>query len=134
MNAIQTTEAADLKKELPRLTPGDTVRVHVKVKETSVKEEIKGKPKETVRERVQVFEGVVIALRGSGSRATVTVRKVSSGKGVERIFPLNAPTIDKIQVVKHAHVRRAKLYFLRERKGKAGRMKERRVDTRGQKA
>ena len=134
MNAIQTTEAADLKKELPRLTPGDTVRVHVKVKETSVKEEIKGKPKETVRERVQVFEGVVIALRGSGTRATVTVRKVSSGQGVERFFPLQAPTIDKIQVVKHAHVRRAKLYFLRDRKGKAGRMKERRVDTRAQKA
>lgn len=134
MNAIQTTEAADLKKKLPQLTPGDTVRVHVKVKETSVKEEIKGKPKETVRERVQVFEGIVIALRGSGTRATVTVRKVSSGQGVERIFPLQAPTIDKIQVVKHAHVRRAKLYFLRERKGKAGRMKERRVDTRAQKA
>ena len=134
MNAIQTTEAADLKKKLPQLTPGDTVRVHVKVKETSVKEEIKGKAKETVRERVQVFEGVAIALRGSGTRATVTVRKVSSGQGVERIFPLNAPTIDKIQVVKHAHVRRAKLYFLRERKGKAGRMKERRVDTRAQKA
>jgi large subunit ribosomal protein L19 len=128
MNAIQTIEAADLKKKLPQLTPGDTVRVHVKVKETNVKEEIKGKPKETVRERVQVFEGVVIALRGSGSRATVTVRKVSSGKGVERIFPLNAPTIDKIQVVKHAHVRRAKLYYLRDRKGKASRMKEKRVD------
>jgi large subunit ribosomal protein L19 len=128
MNAIQTIEAADLKNKLPQLTPGDTVRVHVKVKETSVKEEIKGKPKETVRERVQVFEGVVIALRGSGTRATVTVRKVSSGKGVERIFPLQAPTIAKIQVVKHAHVRRAKLYFLRERKGKAGRMRERRTD------
>ena len=133
MNAIQTIEAADLKK-LPRLTPGDTVRVHVKVKETNVKEEIKGKPKETVRERVQVFEGVVIALKGSGTRETVTVRKVSSGQGVERIFPLQAPTIDKIQVVKHAHVRRAKLYFLRERKGKAGRLKERRTDTRAQKA
>ena len=134
MNAIQTTEAADLKNELPRLTPGDTVRVHVKVKETNVKEEIKGKPKETVRERVQVFEGVVIALRGSGTRATVTVRKVSSGQGVERIFPLQAPTIDKIQVVKHAHVRRAKLYFLRDRKGKASRMKEKRVDNRPKKA
>ncbi len=128
MNAIQTVEAADLKQKLPQLTPGDTVRVHVKVKETNVKEEIKGKPKETVRERVQVFEGVVIALRGSGTRASVTVRKVSSGKGVERIFPLHTPTIEKIQVVKHAHVRRAKLYFLRERKGKAGRLKERRVD------
>ena len=76
MNAIQTVEAADLKQKLPQLTPGDTVRVHVKVRETSVKEEIKGKPKETVRERVQVFEGVVIALRGSGTRASVTVRKV----------------------------------------------------------
>jgi large subunit ribosomal protein L19 len=128
MNAIQTVEAADLKQKLPQLTPGDTVRVHVKVRETNVKEEIKGKPKETVRERVQVFEGVVIALRGSGTRASVTVRKVSSGKGVERIFPLHTPTIEKIQVVKHAHVRRAKLYFLRERKGKAGRLKERRVD------
>jgi large subunit ribosomal protein L19 len=134
MNAIETIEAADLKKKLPQLTPGDTVRVHVKVTETSVKEEIKGKPKETVRERVQVFEGVVIGLRGSGTRATVTVRKVSAGKGVERIFPLHAPTIEKIQVVRHAHVRRAKLYFLRERKGKAGRMKERRVDSRGAKA
>ena len=134
MNAIETVEAADLKQKLPQLTPGDTVRVHVKVKETSVKEEIKGKPKETVRERVQVFEGVVIALRGSGTRATVTVRKVSSGKGVERIFPLHAPTLAKVQVVKHAYVRRAKLYFLRERKGKAGRMKERRVDVGAKKA
>ena len=115
MKAIETVEAADRKKKLPQLTPGDTVRVHVRVKETSVKEEIKGKPKETERERVQVFEGVVIGLRGSGSRATMTVRKVSFGTGVERIFPLNARTIDRIEVVKHARVRRAKLYFLRER-------------------
>jgi large subunit ribosomal protein L19 len=128
MKAIETVEAADLKKSLPQLTPGDTVRVHVRVKETSVKEEIKGKPKETERERVQVFEGVVIALRGSGARATMTVRKVSFGQGVERIFPLHARTIERIEVVKHAHVRRAKLYFLRGRKGKAGRMKERRVE------
>jgi large subunit ribosomal protein L19 len=128
MKAIETIEAADLKKSLPQLTPGDTVRVHVRVKETSVKEEIKGKPKETERERVQIFEGVVIALRGSGARATMTVRKISFGQGVERIFPLHARTIEKIQVMKHAHVRRAKLYFLRGRKGKAGRMKERRVE------
>jgi large subunit ribosomal protein L19 len=128
MKAIETVEAADRKTGLPRLSPGDTVRVHVRVKETNVKEEIKGKPKETERERVQVFEGVVIGLRGSGSRATMTVRKVSFGTGVERIFPLNARTIDKVEVVKHARVRRAKLYFLRERKGKAGRMKERRVE------
>ena len=90
MNPIDSIEAGDLKKGLPRLTPGDTVRVHVRVKETSVKEEIKGKPKETERERVQVFEGIVIGLRGTGARATMTVRKVSFGQGVERIFPLHA--------------------------------------------
>ncbi len=129
MNTIDRFEAADLKKDLPQLTPGDTVRVHVRVKETSVKEEIKGKPKETERERVQVFEGIVIGLRGSGARATMTVRKVSFGQGVERIFPLHARTIDRIEVVKQAHVRRAKLYYLRERKGKAGRMREKRTLT-----
>jgi large subunit ribosomal protein L19 len=127
MKAIETVESADLKKKLPQLNPGDTVRVHVRVKETSVKEE-KGKSKETERERVQVFEGLVIGLRGSGTRATMTVRKVSFGQGVERIFPLHARTIEKIEVVKHARVRRAKLYFLRERKGKAGRMKEKRAE------
>jgi large subunit ribosomal protein L19 len=125
MKAIETVESADLKKALPQLNPGDTVRVHVRVKETNVKEEIKGKPKETERERVQVFEGVVIGLRGSGARATMTV---------ERIFPLHARTIDKIEVVKHARVRRAKLYFLRELKGKAGRMKEKRVEALGREA
>jgi large subunit ribosomal protein L19 len=126
MKAIQAVEAADIKK-LPQINPGDTVRVHVRVKETSVKEE-KGKSKETERERVQVFEGVVIGLRGTGARATMTVRKVSFGTGVERIFPLHARTIEKVDVVKHARVRRAKLYFLRERKGKASRMKEKRVE------
>ena len=127
MNPIDVIEAGDLKKGLPRITAGDTVRVHVRVKETSVKEEIKGKPKETERERVQVFEGVVIGLRGTGARSTMTVRKVSFGTGVERIFPLHARTIERIEVVKHAKVRRAKLYYLRERKGKAGRMKEKRA-------
>ncbi len=126
MKAIETIESADLKQALPQLNPGDTVRVHVRVKETAVKEE-KGKSKETERERVQVFEGLVIGLRGSGVRATMTVRKVSFGHGVERIFPLHARTIEKIEIVKHARVRRAKLYFIRERKGKAGRMKEQRV-------
>ena len=129
MNSIDAVEAGDLKQGLPRLSPGDTVRVHVRVKETSVKEEIKGKPKETERERVQVFEGVIIGLRGSGARATMTVRKVSFGHGVERIFPLHAKTIERIEVVKHASVRRAKLYYLRDRKGKAGRMKEKRAIT-----
>jgi large subunit ribosomal protein L19 len=130
MNPIDNIEAADLKSGLPRLTPGDTVRVHVKVKETTLKEDSKGtkgsKAKEQERERVQVFEGVVIGLRGTGARATMTVRKVSFGTGVERIFPLHAKTIDKIEVVKQARVRRAKLYYLRERKGKASRMKEKR--------
>jgi len=127
MKAIETIESADLKKALPQLNPGDTVRVHVRVKETAVKEE-RGKSKVTERERVQVFEGLVIGLRGSGARATMTVRKVSFGHGVERIFPLHARTIEKIEVVKHARVRRAKLYFIRERKGKAGRMKEQRAE------
>ena len=109
MNLMDNIEAGDLKKGLPQLTPGDTVRVHVRVKETSVKEEIKGKPKETERERVQIFEGIVIGLRGAGARATMTVRKVSFGQGVERIFPLHAKTIEKIEVVKRGDVRRAKL-------------------------
>jgi large subunit ribosomal protein L19 len=129
MNPIDSTEAADLKKGLPRLTAGDTVRVHVRVKESTVKEEIKGKPKETERERVQVFEGIVIGLRGTGARATMTVRKVSFGQGVERIFPLHAKTIEKIEVVKQAQVRRAKLYYLRGLKGKSARVKEKRMDT-----
>ena len=129
MKAIETVESADLKKALPQLNPGDTVRVHVRVKETNVKEEIKGKPKETERERVQVFEGIVIGLRGSGARATMTVRKISFGQGVERIFPLHAKTIEKIEVVRQAQVRRAKLYYLRGLKGKAGRVREKRMDT-----
>jgi len=131
MNSIEQVEASDLKKGLPRLNPGDTVRVHVRVKETQVKDEgkgKKGKDKETERERVQVFEGVVIGIRGNGARATVTVRKVSFGQGVERIFPVHAKTIEKIEVVKQAQVRRAKLYYLRGRKGKAGRMKEKRME------
>jgi large subunit ribosomal protein L19 len=130
MNSIDRVEASDLKTQLPQLAPGDTVRVHVRVKETSTKEEAKGKikAKETERERVQVFEGVVIGLRGSGTRRTMTVRKVSFGEGVERIFPLHARTIEKVEVVRHAKVRRAKLYFLRDLKGRAGRMKEKREE------
>jgi large subunit ribosomal protein L19 len=133
MNLLEQLEATGAKKDLPAMRPGDTIRVHVKVKETTVKDEkavgMKGKGvKEEIRERVQVFEGMVIGLRGSGARATVTVRKISFGEGVERIFPLNAPTIEKIEIVKRAVVRRAKLYYLRERKGKAGRMKEKRIN------
>ena len=129
MNPIETVEAADQKK-LPPLSPGDTVRVHVKVKETSVKEEIKGKPKETERERVQVFEGVIIGLRGSGSRATVTVRKISFGHGVERIFPLHGPSIGSIELVRRGRVRRAKLYFLKALSGKGARIREKKEQQR----
>jgi large subunit ribosomal protein L19 len=134
MNAIDRVEGTNLKQNTPRLSPGDTVRVHVRVKESQVKDDkavgMKGKGvKETERERVQVFEGVVIGMRGTGAGASVTVRKISFGHGVERIFPLNARTIDKIEVVRQARVRRAKLYYLRERKGKASRMKERRSAT-----
>jgi large subunit ribosomal protein L19 len=97
--------------ERPRVEPGDTVRVHVRVKEGD-------------KERIQIFEGVVINLRRGGIRATFTVRKVSFGQGVERIFPMHSPNVQKIDVVRSAKVRRAKLYFLRDLKGKAARMKE----------
>jgi len=129
MKAIEAVEDTDLKKSLPRIQPGDTVRVHVRVRETQVKEEAKGKKKEKVteRERIQVFEGVVIGLRGAGARASLRVRKVSFGEGVERIFPMHAPTVEKIEVLRHAKVRRAKLYYLRDRRGKAARMRERRA-------
>jgi large subunit ribosomal protein L19 len=108
MTAIETVERSQLTKR-PHLKAGDTVRVHVKVREGE-------------KERIQVFEGIVIGLHRGG--ASFTVRKVSFGQGVERIFPLHSPVIDRIDVVRTARVRRAKLYFLRELKGKAARMRE----------
>lgn len=117
MNIIDRLEAGLLRTDLPRITPGDTVKVHVKVKEGE-------------KERIQVYQGIVIGIKGGGMRASFTVRKISSGVGVERIFPLNSPSIDKLEVVRHGKVRRAKLYFLRAKLGKAGRLKEvRRVET-----
>ena len=112
MNAIQEIENAQL-TDRPNMRPGDTVRVHVKVKEGE-------------KERVQVFEGLVIGQHRGGSRATFTVRKVAFGQGVERVFPLHSPMIDKIEVVRSARVRRAKLYFLRNLRGKAARLREKR--------
>jgi large subunit ribosomal protein L19 len=110
MKAIETVEKPHL-TEKPDMRSGDTVRVHVKVREGE-------------RERIQVFEGMVIGMHRGGVRATFTVRKVSFGQGVERIFPLHSPSIDKVEIVRSAQVRRAKLYFLRGLRGKAARMKE----------
>ena len=110
MKGIETVEQAHLTKR-PSMRSGDTVRVHVKVREGE-------------KERIQIFEGMVIGQHSGGTNATFTVRKISFGQGVERIFPLHSPTIDKIEVIRGAKVRRAKLYFLRDLKGKAARMKE----------
>jgi len=110
MGAIETVEQGQL-VERPKLRTGDTVRVHVKVREGD-------------KERIQVFEGLVIGQHRGGTRATFTVRKVSFGQGVERIFPVHSPIIDRVEVIRSAKVRRSKLYFLRQLKGKAARMKE----------
>lgn len=115
MKAIEAVEQPQL-RERPVLRPGDTVRVHVKVREGD-------------KERIQVFEGIVIGQHRGGTRATFTVRKVSFGQGVERIFPLHSPIIQKIEVLRSARVRRAKLYFLRQLRGKAARLRERRRRT-----
>ena len=98
-------------KEMPEINVGDTVKVHVKIKEGS-------------RERIQVFEGIVIAKKHGGIEETVTVRRVSYGVGVEKVFPVNSPIIEKFEVVRHGIVRRAKLYYLRDRVGKAAKIRE----------
>lgn len=109
-NLIESVERVQLASR-PSMKPGDTVRVHVRVREGD-------------KERIQVFEGLIIGMHRGGARASFTVRKVSFGHGVERIFPLHSPVIDKIDVVRSAKVRRAKLYYLRNLKGKAARMRE----------
>jgi len=116
---IQAVEDRQLRSDIPGFQAGDTVRVHVKIKEGD-------------KERIQAFEGVVIARKHSGVRESITVRKTSFGVGVERIFPLHASVIDRIEVVRHGRVRRAKLYYLRKLRGKAARIRER--DTRGERA
>jgi large subunit ribosomal protein L19 len=116
MNQLDRIDQAQLRSNIPDFIPGDTVRVHVRIKEGENKE------------RLQAFEGVVIARKGDGIRETVTVRKTSFGVGVERIFPLHATIVDHIDVIKRGRVRRAKLYYLRELRGKAARIRER--DTR----
>ncbi|HEY5578435.1 MAG TPA: 50S ribosomal protein L19 [Acidimicrobiia bacterium] len=111
MNKLEGVEGAYLREDLPEFSPGDTVRVHVRVAEAG-------------RERVQVFEGVVIARSGSALSESFTVRKISFGVGVERIFPVHSPIIQKVEVLRKGDVRRAKLYYLRERVGRAARIKE----------
>jgi large subunit ribosomal protein L19 len=112
MNRLDSVEADYLKSDVPEFRSGDTVRIHVRVVEGD-------------KERIQIFQGVVIARRGGGTRETFTVRKISGGIGVERIFPLHSPVVDKIEVVRHGKVRRAKLYYLRDLRGKAARIEER---------
>lgn len=113
MHTIEQLQREMIRLDLPDFIPGDTVKVHVKIREGE-------------KERVQVFQGVVIGKSGSMASATFTVRKVSYGVGVEKIFPMHSPAIDKIEVVTRGRVRRAKIYYLRNLKGKAARIKERR--------
>jgi large subunit ribosomal protein L19 len=113
MNTVDLVEAAQLRDDLPDFRPGDTVKVHVRVVEAG-------------RERIQVFQGVVIRRQSGGLRETFTVRKISFGVGVERTFPVHSPSIWKLEVVTRGKVRRAKLYYLRELRGKKARIRERR--------
>ncbi|MEO6121342.1 MAG: 50S ribosomal protein L19 [Acidimicrobiales bacterium] len=113
MNPTDLVDRASLRDDIPEFKPGDNVKVHVRVVEGS-------------RERIQVFQGDVIARRGDGVRETFTVRKVSFGVGVERTFPVHSPVLAKIEVTRIGDVRRAKLYYLRERSGKAAKIKEKR--------
>ena len=115
MNMIDRLENEQMRVDIPRFGPGDTVKVHARVSEGE-------------KERIQVFQGVVIRKRKGNTGATFTVRKVSYGIGVERIFPLHSPIIDKIEVVTRGRVRRAKIYYLRKRRGKAARIRERRMN------
>ena len=111
MDLMQVFNQKNLKAEPPKCDVGDTVRVHIRVKEGN-------------RERIQVYEGTVIGKKHGGIEETVTVRRISYGVGVEKVFPLHAPSIEKIEVVRHGKVRRAKLYYLRNRVGKAAKVKE----------
>lgn len=114
MNSLDAIESTQLREDIPEFKPGDTVRVHVRIKEGN-------------KERLQAFEGVCIARKHGGVRETITVRKTSFGVGVERIFPLHATIIDHIDVIRYGKVRRAKLYYLRGLRGKAARIPERDV-------
>lgn len=113
MDILQQIGRDQIRTDLPEYRVGDTVKVHYKIKEGG-------------KERIQIFQGIVIQKRGAGVSKSFTVRKVSGGIGVERIFPQNSPNIDKLEIIRHGQVRRAKLFYLRSAKGKASRIKERR--------
>ncbi|MDY6880051.1 MAG: 50S ribosomal protein L19 [Desulfatiglans sp.] len=113
MNIIKTLENEQMRADIPDFGPGDTVRVHARIREGQ-------------KERIQIFEGVVLRKRKGNTGATFTVRKVSYGVGVERIFPLHSPLLDKVEVVTRGRVRRSRLYYLRDLRGKAARIKEKR--------
>ena len=113
MNVLDAVDAASLRKDIPNFRPGDELKVHVRVIEGN-------------KSRVQIFQGLVIGRRGSGIRETFTIRKISYGVGVERVFPVHAPVIEKIELVRKGEVRRAKLYYLRDLRGKAAKIRERR--------
>ncbi len=117
MDLLREITQDQLRSDVPEFRTGDTIRVHVRLKEGN-------------KERIQVFEGLVIARKHGGINETLTVRKISSGVGVERIFPLHSPNVAKIEVVRHGRVRRAKLYYIRELRGKAARIREARRDSR----
>ena len=111
MDALKTISDASLKQEVPAFAVGDTVKVHVRIKEGD-------------KSRIQVFEGIIIAKKHAGVNQTVTVRRVAHGCGIERVFPLHSPVVDRVEVIRKGKVRRAKLYYLRDRVGKAAKVKE----------
>jgi large subunit ribosomal protein L19 len=114
MNVIDQLEKEHMRTDIPQFRPGDTVKVHVKIREGE-------------KDRIQVFQGIVISKKKGGIRSSFTVRKISYGIGVERIFPLHSPSIDKVQVIERGRVRRSRLYYLRQLKGKAARVKTQRI-------
>jgi ribosomal protein L19 len=116
MNVLDAVDATSLRKDIPNFRPGDELKVHVRVIEGN-------------KSRIQVFQGLVISRKGSGIRETFTVRKISYGVGVERVFPVHAPVIEKIELVRKGEVRRSKLYYLRDLRGKAAKIRERRGGT-----
>ncbi len=111
MDALKMISEASMKQDVPEIAIGDTVKVHVRIKEGD-------------KSRIQIFEGTVIAMKHGGISRTFTVRRVAHGCGIERVFPLHSPSVDKVELVRHGKVRRAKLYYLRDRVGKAAKVKE----------